>query len=104
MLATMPECKLTLDAPVVAAVLEAPAPRCFGIDTASEAFGIICGCMLAVAAATSFAFARLGILGGIEAWGLIGLVLGPALMAGLMLLWREWTGAQEGPLNPAPDV
>ena len=51
-----------------------------------------------------FLWVLLGILGGIEAWGLIGLVLGPALMAGLMLLWREWTGAQEGPLNPAPDV
>ena len=51
-----------------------------------------------------FLWVLLGILGGIEAWGLIGLVLGPALMAALMLLWREWTGAQEGPLNPAPEL
>ena len=43
----------------------------------------------------------LGILGGVESWGLIGLVLGPALMAVLMLLWREWVGAIAGPLNPA---
>ena len=42
----------------------------------------------------------LGILSGIEVWGLIGLVLGPALMAVLMLLWREWVGAVSGPLNP----
>lgn len=47
-----------------------------------------------------FLWVLLGILGGIEAWGLIGLVLGPALMAALMLLWREWTGAQSGPLHP----
>ena len=50
-----------------------------------------------------FLWVLLGILGGIEAWGLIGLVLGPALMAALMLLWREWTGAQQGPLNGAPE-
>ena len=47
-----------------------------------------------------FLWVLLGILGGIEAWGLLGLVLGPALMAALMLLWREWVGAQPGPLNP----
>ena len=47
-----------------------------------------------------FVWVLLGILGGIEAWGLLGLVLGPALMATLMLLWREWIGAQPGPLNP----
>lgn len=47
-----------------------------------------------------FVWVLLGILGGIEAWGLLGLVLGPALMAALMLLWREWVGSQPGPLNP----
>ena len=46
----------------------------------------------------------LGIIGGIEAWGLIGIVAGPALMAALLLLWREWIGTQPGPLNAAaPD-
>jgi predicted PurR-regulated permease PerM len=47
-----------------------------------------------------FVLVLLGIIGGIEAWGLIGVVLGPALMAALLLLWREWAGAQRGPLNP----
>jgi len=42
----------------------------------------------------------LGIVGGIETWGLIGLVLGPALMAALLLLWREWVGELDGPLAP----
>ena len=51
-----------------------------------------------------FVWVLLGILGGIEAWGLLGLVLGPALMAALMLLWREWIGAQPGPLNPPASV
>jgi predicted PurR-regulated permease PerM len=47
-----------------------------------------------------FLLVLLGIIGGIEAWGLIGIVLGPALMAALLLLWREWIGAHHGPLNP----
>jgi predicted PurR-regulated permease PerM len=50
-----------------------------------------------------FLLVLLGIIGGIEAWGFIGIVLGPALMAALLLLWREWIGTQKGPLNaPAP--
>lgn len=50
-----------------------------------------------------FLWVLLAILGGIETWGLIGLVIGPALVAVLMLLWREWVGAHQGPLNPAAD-
>jgi len=46
-----------------------------------------------------FLWVLLAILGGIETWGLIGLVLGPALVAVLMLFWREWTGSERGPLN-----
>ena len=39
-----------------------------------------------------FLLVLLGILGGVETWGLLGLFLGPALMAALTLLWLEWTG------------
>lgn len=37
-----------------------------------------------------FLWVLMGILGGVESWGLIGLFLGPAIMAALILLWREW--------------
>uniref|UniRef100_UPI0015759833 AI-2E family transporter n=1 Tax=Sphingomonas bacterium TaxID=1895847 RepID=UPI0015759833 len=47
-----------------------------------------------------FLWVLLGILGGVEAWGLVGLFMGPAIMAALVLLWREWVGSQKGPLNP----
>lgn len=43
-----------------------------------------------------FLWVLLGILGGLETWGLLGLFLGPAVMAALMLLWREWTGSPAG--------
>lgn len=39
-----------------------------------------------------FLWVLLGILGGVEAFGLLGLFLGPAVMAALILLWREWVG------------
>lgn len=37
-----------------------------------------------------FLWVLLGILGGVETWGLLGLFLGPALMAALMLVWRDY--------------
>jgi predicted PurR-regulated permease PerM len=43
-----------------------------------------------------FVWVLLGILGGVETFGLLGLFLGPALMATLHLLWRDW-------ITPAPD-
>jgi predicted PurR-regulated permease PerM len=38
-----------------------------------------------------FLWVLLGILGGIESFGLVGIFLGPALMAALVSLWRGWT-------------
>ncbi|MBR2123929.1 MAG: AI-2E family transporter [Acetobacter sp.] len=38
-----------------------------------------------------FLWVLLGIIGGAETWGLIGLFLGPAIMATLNMLWRNWT-------------
>ncbi|MEJ5153908.1 AI-2E family transporter [Gluconobacter wancherniae] len=38
-----------------------------------------------------FLWVLLGILGGAETWGLLGLFLGPAIMAALHLLWTLWT-------------
>ena len=41
-----------------------------------------------------FLWVLFGILGGVETWGIVGLFIGPALMAALILLWREFN---EGP-------
>jgi len=43
-----------------------------------------------------FIWVLFGILGGVEAWGLLGLFVGPAVMAALILLWREATDARSG--------
>ena len=54
------------------------------------------------AARLPFLWVLLGILGGLEAFGVIGLFLGPAIMAALISLWRDWTelpDAGDGPLG-----
>ena len=47
------------------------------------------------AARLPFLWVLMGLLGGLETFGIIGLFLGPAIMAALIALWREWTDAPE---------
>jgi predicted PurR-regulated permease PerM len=37
-----------------------------------------------------FLVALIGIFGGLQAFGLIGLFVGPVIMATLLTVWREW--------------
>ena len=46
------------------------------------------------AARLPFLWVLLGILGGIESFGLLGIFLGPALMAALVAIWQGWTAEQ----------
>ena len=43
------------------------------------------------AARLPFVWVLLGILGGVETFGLLGAVLGPMVMAALISMWRDWT-------------
>jgi predicted PurR-regulated permease PerM len=56
------------------------------------------------AARLPFLWVLLGILGGLETFGLLGLFLGPVVMAALMSLWRDWTerGDSEPPAAAVP--
>ena len=49
-----------------------------------------------------FLWVLLGILGGVESFGLLGLFLGPAIMAALILLWRDWTAPGQDRPNLPP--
>ncbi|HXS27826.1 MAG TPA: AI-2E family transporter [Steroidobacteraceae bacterium] len=42
------------------------------------------------AARLPFLWVLLGLLGGVESFGLLGIFLGPALMAALVAIWRGW--------------
>jgi predicted PurR-regulated permease PerM len=55
------------------------------------------------AARLPFLWVLFGLLGGLETMGFIGLFLGPAIMAALIALWREWTEAPEPRPEPAPE-
>ncbi|MFL4976677.1 MAG: AI-2E family transporter [Microvirga sp.] len=55
------------------------------------------------AARLPFLWALIGIVGGLETFGLVGLFLGPVIMAALLTIWREWVPAStpEAPLSDA---
>jgi predicted PurR-regulated permease PerM len=63
---------------------------CIGMATTFTADHFIRPVLIGGATKLPFIWVLLGILGGVEMWGLIGLFLGPAIMAALMMLWREW--------------
>ena len=49
-----------------------------------------------------FLWVLLGILGGLESFGIVGLFVGPAVMAALIALWREWTDREASPGHTHP--
>jgi predicted PurR-regulated permease PerM len=49
-----------------------------------------------------FLWVLFGLLGGLETMGIIGLFLGPAIMAALIALWREWTEPADAGTTPPP--
>lgn len=40
-----------------------------------------------------FLLALIGIFGGLQTFGLIGLIIGPAVMATLLTVWRDWSSS-----------
>jgi predicted PurR-regulated permease PerM len=57
------------------------------------------------AARLPFLLVLLGLLGGLQTMGFLGLFLGPAVMAALVALWREWTEPPPGAAaaHPPPE-
>ena len=52
-----------------------------------------------------FVLALIGTFGGLEAFGLVGLFIGPAVMSALLLAWRQWADQEPGPpARPAADA
>lgn len=56
------------------------------------------------AARLPFLLVLLGLLGGLETMGILGLFLGPAVMAALVALWREWTAPAPRPAPARADA
>ena len=64
---------------------------CFGMAVVFLADHFVRPVIIGGAARLPFLWVLLGILGGLETFGIIGLFLGPAIMAALVSLWRDWT-------------
>jgi predicted PurR-regulated permease PerM len=47
-----------------------------------------------------FLWAFVATFGGLETFGLVGLFVGPALMAVLLLVWEEWLAGDDAPPKP----
>jgi len=65
----------------------------FGVAVVFVADHFIRPVLIGGAVRLPFLWVLLGILGGLETFGILGLFLGPAIMAALISLWREWTDA-----------
>ena len=50
--------------------------------------------LIAGAARLPFLWVLIGILGGLETFGLLGLFLGPAIIAALVTIWRDWVSPE----------
>ena len=72
------------------AMVWAIAVFCVGMAITFTADHFVRPALIGGATKLPFIWVLFGILGGVEAWGIIGLFLGPAIMAALIMLWREW--------------
>ena len=63
---------------------------CVGLAVTFVADHFVRPVLIGGATKLPFIWVLLGILGGVEQWGLIGLFVGPAIMSALIMLWREW--------------
>jgi len=75
------------------AVIAAMVIVALGLAVLAVADHVIRPVLIGGATQLPFVWVLFGILGGVETWGLLGLFLGPALMAALVLLWRELTAS-----------
>ena len=56
--------------------------------------------VISSASRVPFLLVMFGVLGGVAAFGLIGLFVGPVILAVMMAVWREWLG-QQAPVHGA---
>jgi predicted PurR-regulated permease PerM len=69
----------------------------FGAATLLIGENFIQPALIGGAARLPFLLVLIGIIGGMQSFGLLGLFLGPVIMAALLTIWREWIGDEDGP-------
>ncbi len=56
--------------------------------------------VISVSAHIPFLLVLFGVLGGLSAFGLVGLFLGPVVLSVLLAVWQQWLGRREIPQGP----
>jgi predicted PurR-regulated permease PerM len=74
-------------------LLTAAGLLCFGAAMLLIGDNVVQPALIGGAARLPFLLVLIGILGGIQSFGLVGLFLGPVIMAAFLTIWREWIGA-----------
>ena len=62
----------------------------WGVCIVSTADNVIRPLVISGATQIPFLLIMFGVLGGIASFGLIGLFIGPVILAVLLAIWREW--------------
>ena len=62
----------------------------WGVCVVSTADNVIRPLVISGATQIPFLLIMFGVLGGIASFGLIGLFIGPVILAVLLAIWREW--------------
>lgn len=76
-------------------ILLAPVGPVFGAAVLLICDNFIQPALIGSSAELPFLPVLIGILGGMQSFGLVGLFLGPVIMAALLTVWREWIGIPE---------
>ena len=73
----------------------------FGVLVMTVGDNVIQPSVIGNAVELPFLLAMIGVFGGLTAMGLVGLFIGPVIMAGLLLVWRHWTTSPDIGAEPA---
>jgi predicted PurR-regulated permease PerM len=69
----------------------------FGLAVTTIGDNFLWPVLVGRAARLPFLLALIGVLGGVQSLGLIGLFIGPVVMAVVLVIWREWIAPRESP-------
>lgn len=67
----------------------------FGMTVTIVGDNVVWPALVGRSARLPFLLALIGVLGGVQTFGLIGLFVGPVIMAVLLVVWREWISPRE---------
>ena len=82
--------------------MEAIGVMAWGVCVVSTADNVIRPLVISGATKIPFLLIMFGVLGGLASFGLVGLFIGPVILAILLAIWREWLHETTAP-EPMPD-